>query len=160
MPRRRRHDLVAFGLAALAVGSAGCQADVGDAGCQLTRQVTLAGTPLTLLPDARLDQVGDGYFLLGSDGSTVRWAALSADGTLSGEAAQPLPAGVTSPYFAVAGIATPGDTILVGYLGTDAASGSGGLAVIAFPADGSPPTAPASTIVPFPAGIRRPRRWQ
>ena len=86
MPRRRRHDVVAVGLAALAVGSAACQADVGDAGCQLTRQVTLAGTPLTLLPDARLDQVGDGYFLLGSDGSTVRWAALSADGTLSGEA--------------------------------------------------------------------------
>jgi hypothetical protein len=152
MPRRRRHDVVAFGLAALAVGAA-CQADVGDAGCQLTRQVTLAGTPLTLLPDARLDQVGDRYFLLGSDGSNVRWAAVSADGVLSGEAAQPLPPGVTSAYFAAAGVAAAGDTILVGYLGTDAATGSGGLAVIAFPADGSPPAAPASTIVPFPGGL-------
>ena len=151
MPRRRRHDVVAFGLAVLAIG-AGCQADVGDAGCQLT-QVTLAGTPLTLLPNARLDQVGDGYVLLGSDGKNVRWAAVSADGALSGEAAQPLPYGVASAYFAVAGVTTPGDTILVGYLGTDAASGSGGLAVIAFPADGSSPTAPASTIVPFPGGI-------
>ena len=153
MPRRRRHDVVAFGLAALAVGAGACQADVGDAGCQLTRQVTLAGTPLTLLPDARLDQVGDRYFLLGSDGSNVRWAAVSADGVLTGEAAQPLPPGVTSAYFAVAGVAAPGDTVLVGYLGTDAASGSGGLAVIAFPADGSPPAAPASTIVTFPGGI-------
>ena len=61
--------------------------------------------------------------------------------------------GVTSAYFAVAGVTTPGDTVLVGYLGTDVASGSGGLAVIAFPADGSSPAAPASTIVPFPGGV-------
>jgi hypothetical protein len=154
MPRRRRHDVVVFGLAALALGSTACQADAGDAGCQLTRQVTLAGTPLTLLPDARLDQVGDGYFLLGSDGNNVRWAAVSADGTLSGEEAQPLPPGVTSAYYAVAGARTPGDTVLVGYLGTDAtAPTGGGLAVIAFPADGSPPAAPASTIVTFPGGV-------
>ena len=153
MPRRRRHDVVAFGLAALAVGAAACQADAGDAGCQLTRQVTLAGTPLTLLQDARLDQVGQGYYLLGSDGSNVRWAAVSAEGILSDEEAQPLPPGVTSAYYAVAGVRTPGDTILVGYLGTDATTSGGGLAVIAFPADGSPPAAAASTIVPFPDGV-------
>ena len=138
---------------AVALGAAACQSEVGDAGCQLTRQVTLAGTPLTLLADARLDQVGDGYFLLGSDGRNVRWAAVSAQGVLSGEEAQPLPSGVTSAYFAVAGVTTPGDTVLVGYLGTDVGSGSGGLAVIAFPADGSSPAAPASTIVPFPGGV-------
>ena len=151
MPRRRRHDVVAFGLAALAVGAA-CQAESGDAGCQLT-QVTLAGTPLTLLPDARLDQVPGGYFLLGSDGSSVRWAALSAGGTLTGEQAYALPPSVTSAYFAVAGVQTPGDTVLVGYLGTDAASGNGGLAVIALPADGSQPAKPPSTVVTFPGGI-------
>jgi hypothetical protein len=153
MPRRRRHDVVAFGLAALAVGTGACQADVGDAGCQLTTQVTLAGTPLTLLQDARLDQVGERYFLLGSDRTSVRWAALSAGGTLTGEEAYALPPGVTSAYFAVAGVQTPGDTVLVGYLGTDAASGGGGLAVIALPADGSPPATPASTVVTFPGGI-------
>ncbi|HTB60125.1 MAG TPA: hypothetical protein VLC06_19765 [Polyangia bacterium] len=153
MPRRRRHDVVAFGLAALAVGAAACQADAGDAGCQLTRQVTLAGTPLTLLQDARLDQVGQGYYLLGSDGANVRWAAVSSEGTLSGEEAQPLPPGVTSAYYAVAGVETPGDTVLVGYLGTDAAGANGGLAVIAFPADGSPPAAPATTVVNFPGGV-------
>ncbi len=153
MPRRRRHDVVAFGLAALAAGVTACQAESGDAGCQLTRQVTLAGTPLTLLPDARLDQVGDHYVLLGSDGSNVRWAALSADGILGAEAAYALPPGVTSAYFAVAGVATAGDTVLVGYLGTDAAGANGGLAVIALPADGSPPAAPASTIVTFPGGV-------
>ena len=163
MPRRRRHDVVILGLAALAVGVAACQAESGDAGCQLTQQVTLAGTPLTLLQDARLDQVGDRYFLLGSDGTSVRWAALTADGQLTGEAAYALPPGVASPYppppgvpsayFAVAGVESPGDTVLVGYLGTDAASGDGGLAVIALPADGTPPAAPASTVVTFPGGI-------
>jgi len=153
MPRRRRHDVVAFGLAALAVGAGACQADVGDAGCQLTSQVTLAGTPLTLLPDARLDQVGDGYFLLGSDGTSVRWAALSAGGTLTGEAAYALPPGVSSAYFAVAGVESPGDTVLIGYLGTDAGSGSGGLAVIAVPADGSLSTALPTTVETFPGGI-------
>ena len=153
MPRRRRHDVVVFGLAALAVGVAACQAESGDAGCQLTQQVTLAGTPLTLLQDARLDQVGDGYFLLGTDGTSVRWGALSADGALTGEQAYALPMDVSSAYFAVAGVNSPGDTILVGYLGTDAATGSGGLAVIALPADGSAPAAPASTVVTFPGGI-------
>ena len=153
MPRRRRHDVVAFGLAALAVGVAACQAESGDAGCQLTQQVTLAGTPLTLLQDARLDQVGDGYFLLGTDGTSVRWGALSADGALTGEQAYALPMDVSSAYFAVAGVNSPGDTILVGYLGTDAATGSGGLAVIALPADGSAPAAPASTVVTFPGGV-------
>jgi len=157
MPRRRRHDVVALGLAALAVGAGACQADAGDAGCQLTLQVTLAGTPLTLLQDARLDQVGGGYFLLGSEtsseGTSVRWGALTADGVLTGEAAYALPPGVSSAYFAVAGAESPGDTVLVAYLGTDAASGSGGLAVIALPADGSPPTAPASTVVTFPDGV-------
>ena len=161
MPRRRRHDVVAFGLAALAVGAGACQAEVGDAGCQLT-QVTLAGTPLTLLQNARLDQVGDHYFLLGSDGTSVRWGKVSADGALTGEAAYALPPGVSgayqppdvsSVYFAVAGVESPGDTILVGYLGTDANSGDGGLAVIALPVDGTPPSAPASTVVTFPGGI-------
>ena len=153
MPRRRRHDVVALGLAALAVGAGACQAESGDAGCQLTRQVTLPATPLTLLQDARLDQVGDRYFLLGCDGSSVRWGAISADGTLSGEGAQPLPAGVTSAYFAVAGVSAPGDTILVGYLGTDPATGGGGLAVIAYPASGAYPTASASTVISFPGGV-------
>ncbi len=160
MPRRRRHDVIAFGLAALAVGAGACQADAGDAGCQLTSQVTLPGTPLTLLQNARLDQVGGEYFLLGSEttseGTRVRWGAVSAAGALTGEGAYALPPGVSSAYFAVAGAQAPNDTVLVGYLGTDAASGGGGLAVIAVPADGSQPGAAARTVVTFPGGIPAP----
>ena len=89
--------------------------------------MTLAGTPLTLLGNARLDQVGAGYFLLGNDQTTVRWGTLDASGTLSGEQAFALPTGVTQAYYAVAGAEAPGDTVLIAYLATDAASGDGEL---------------------------------
>jgi hypothetical protein len=144
-------------LAALGLGGVACQADSGDAGCLLHAQVTLAGTPLTLLSNERLDQVGAGFFLLGLDSggatTSVRWGALDASGVLTGEHAYALPSGVTSAYYAVAGVSTPGDTVLVGYLGTDPAGENGELAVIALPADGSPPAAPASNIVTFPGSV-------
>jgi hypothetical protein len=143
--------------AGLALAVVGCQADSGDAGCLLHGQVTLAGTPLTLLSNERLDQVGGGFFLLGIDSgsatTSVRWGALDAKGVLTGEQAYALPSGVTSAYYAVAGVHTPRDTVLVAYLAADATGANGALAVIALPADGSPPAAPASTIVTFPGGV-------
>jgi hypothetical protein len=155
MPRRRRHDVVTASLAtaALALGLGGCDADVGDAGCRINHEVTLAGTPLTLLGNARLDQVTDHFVLLGNDQSSVRWGTLDKEGNLSGEQAFALPPGVTQAYYAVAGAQTPGDTVLIGYLATDAASGVGELALVAVPA-GNPAAAPLPTpIVTFPAGV-------
>lgn len=150
MPRRRRHDVIAFATAALTLAFAGCDADVGDAGCQITHEATLPGTPLTLLGNARLDQVGDHYFLLGNDQTTVRWGkldALDAGGALSGEQAFALPNGVTQAYYAVAGAETPGDTVVIGYLATDAATGDGELVIVAVPAaDPTGATAPAVAV--------------
>src|SRR6185312_3184515 len=136
MPRRRRHDVVAVAIAALACAAAACQADSGDAGCQLAPQQTLPGTPLTLLANARLDQVGGGYFLLGNDDTALRWGAVSADGsTLTGEQSYALPSEATALYYAMAGLESPGDTVLLGYLRT-ATSGTGAeLAVLALPAE-------------------------
>ncbi|HEY6475363.1 MAG TPA: hypothetical protein VI456_02210 [Polyangia bacterium] len=156
MPRRRRHDVVTLATAALALGLVGCDADVGDAGCQITQEVTLAPTPLTLLANARLDEVGDRYFLLGNDETAVRWGALDANGNLSGEQAFALPAGVTQAYYAVAGAETPGDTVLIGYLATDAASGDGELVLVAVPAANPVSTAPAAAILTFPGGAPGP----
>ncbi len=152
MPRRRRHDVVA--LLALVVAVAACQADTGDAGCQLTNQATLPGTPLTLLQSARLDQIGGGYFLLGTDGSNVRWGKVSTayGGMLTGEQAYALPPDATVVYYAMAGVTAPADTVLIGYLGTDSA-GNGALKVIPVPADGSPPTSAATTVQTFPGGV-------
>jgi hypothetical protein len=157
MPRRRPHDVGNLATATLTLvvvlALSGCDADVGDAGCQIEQEMTLPGTPLTLLPNARLDQVGGGYFLLGSDQTTVRWGALDASGTLSGEQAFALPPGVTQAYYAVAGAEAPGDTVLIGYLATDAASGDGELVVIAVPAASPTSAAPAAAIVTFPGGV-------
>jgi hypothetical protein len=143
-------------MAVAALGVAGCQADMGDADCQLSRQVVLSGSPsspLLLLPNVRLDQVGAGFFLIGSDGITVRWAALAGDGTLGAEQAFALPAGVTNPLYAVAGVAAPGDTVLIGTLAASSAgAGQGELDVVAVAADGSQPAAPAVPVLTFPAG--------
>jgi hypothetical protein len=160
MPRRRRHGVAALvALALAAAASAGCQEDLGTAGCQITKQTTVPGSPLTLLPDARLDMIGAGYALIGYDpgANAVRWA-LGADGMLGTEHAFGLPAGVTNPMFAMAGTpgGIPGDTVLIGYLGTDTTGTKGELALIAVPADGSPPQAPAATIQEFPKGVPAP----
>jgi hypothetical protein len=152
MPRRRRYDVIAFATAALTLAFAGCDADVGDAGCQITQEATLPGTPLTLLGNARLDQVGDGYFLLGNDLTTVRWGALDANGNLSGEQAFALPAGVSQAYYAVAGAETPGDTVLIAYLVTDVASGDGELALVTVPAGNPAAATQPATVVTFPGG--------
>src|SRR6185503_4780750 len=98
-------------------------------------------------------QVGGGYFLLGSDDGNLRWGAVSADGTLSGEQSYPLPAQATVIYYAMAGLESPADTVLLGYLRTDTTGTNGELAVLALPADGSPPTAPAVTAQAFPGGL-------
>jgi hypothetical protein len=147
---------LAFALATAALTTAACQADVGDANCQLKQQIVLVGapsSPLLLLPGARLDQVGDGFWLIGSDAAAVRWAALAADGTLSAEQAFELPAGATNPVYAVAGLETPGDTVLIGYLTTGSDGTSGVLEVVAVAADGTQaPTAP-SAVLTFAAGV-------
>jgi hypothetical protein len=156
MPRRRRHDVIAFTTVALTLALAGCDAEVGDAGCQIMQEMTLAGTPLTLLGNARLDQVGDRYFLLGNDQTTVRWGALDASSGLSGEQAFALPTGVTQVYYAVAGAEAPGDTVLIGYLATDAASGDGELVVVAVPAADPTAASPPAVVVTFPGGVPDP----
>ncbi len=100
--------------------------------------------------------IGSGYALIGYDpaSNAVRWA-LGSDGTLGTEHAFGLPPGVTSPMFALAGTpaGTPGDTVLIAYVGTDTSATKGELALIAVPADGSPPQAPATTIHEFPKGV-------
>jgi hypothetical protein len=156
MPRRRRYDVIALLPAVLTLALAGCDADVGDAGCQITHEATMPGTPLTLLGNARLDQVGAGYFLLGNDQTMVRWGNVDAGGTLSGEQAFALPTGVTQAYYGVAGAATAGDTVVIGYLATDAASGDGELVIVAVPAADPTGASPPAVAVTFPGGAPDP----
>lgn len=174
MPRRRRqrHGVVALSLAAAAITAAGCQADQGTAGCQIVQQVTLPASPLTLLPDVRLDVIGPSYALMGYDAAAnvVRWATFDpASGTLGAEHAYGLLPGVQDPLYAMAAAPpaaptsgggdailtgpVPGDTVLIGWMGMDSTGTKGELAMIGVPADGSPPAAPPATFLEFPGGV-------
>jgi hypothetical protein len=94
----------------------GCETnDGGTAGCQLSQETVLAATPLTLLPNARLDSVGAGFALSGidADGATVRWASVDASGAAGSEHALTVPVASAGPWLAFAAAAAPGDTLLV-----------------------------------------------
>jgi hypothetical protein len=161
---------------ASAAGAAGCEADLGTANCQITQQMTLPGSPLTLLRDVRLDVFGAGtYALLGydADQNAVRWATLlpAPDGslTLGAEHAYGLPPGAQDPLFAMAAAPrvaqppgsgdavlsgpAPGDTVLIAYVPKmDPGQTAAELDIIAVPEDGSAPAAPPATLLEFPDG--------
>jgi hypothetical protein len=152
MPRvggRRLASVAACALLALA----GCGASSSNAGCGFTAVVSQAGTPLTLLGQARLDQVASAFLLLGadSDGAFVRWASVDpATGSLGAEQALAVPPHEGGPWFAAAGQSAPGDTVLVAYSLSAANNVDSQIVVLAAPADGSGPPAgptPVATII-------------
>ncbi len=122
MPRRSGHDLnaphVGIRLAALAAAAlaAGCQgADPTIDGCQISQEAAVPGSPLTLLSDAQLERVGDGFALLGADadGQTLRWAMFDPTaGALGPESSAPMIAGAAGPWLTLANDKAPGDTLL------------------------------------------------
>src|SRR5262245_30814135 len=113
MPRRRsglndRSLNTALGLGSIGTMLlallAGCQGGLSDTGCQITRQVVIPGTtPLALLSNVRLDRVGSGYVVFGSDDTAVRWVTIDGYGTVGAEQSYPLPAGTIRPLYAAAG---------------------------------------------------------
>jgi hypothetical protein len=139
-------------LALIASTLAGCQTDAGDAGCKLASTFVLPGSPLTLIRDARLDRVGDGFVLIGNDGANVRWASLTSAGVLGAEQALSLPPGAMSPRFALAGKAAAADSLLLAYLTTAANGVDADLHVLAAAADGTSAGEPGPTLFTFPDG--------
>lgn len=141
-------------LAFVAVG--GCGGGDGPATTCVLDQHPLDGSPLTLLPDARLDAVGDRFVLLGSDGSRVRWASLSQTGTLGPEHEIDVPDHDAGPWFAVAGVATPADRLVVAYVPKGAGTaGMGDLMTFAVQFDGTLPTeAAAAGKIPLGPGVQ------
>jgi hypothetical protein len=125
MPRRSGHDLnarAALRLLAVAgaLGAAACQTtQTTITGCQIAQEVAVPGSPLTLLPSARLDRVGAGFALLGADadGATARWTIFDPTaGTLGAESAAPVQAGAAGPWLALASGKAPGDTLLSAFV--------------------------------------------
>src|SRR5436190_2242082 len=161
MPRRRSHRLTVAtttaGLGGLALTLAACQAGPTDNGCLVTRQIVLGGTtPLPLAPEVRVDRVGAGLVVLGSDGSAVRWTAIDAAGTVAAEQAYALPPETIRASYAMAGVDAPGDRVIVGVL-VPAANGSDAeLRFVAALADGSPAPGPGDPVATFSGGAGDP----
>jgi hypothetical protein len=161
MPRRRSDGLTprttaataAAFIVALAIGGLGCQAGSTDIGCTTQHQIVLPGTtPLPLWPQVRIDRLDGGFVLLGSDTTSVRWTVIDGGGHVGTEQVLALPAGALAAYYALSGATFPGDTIVVGVLGTAANGTDAELRFIAAPIDGSPAPAPGTPVVVFAGG--------
>ncbi len=166
MPRRRSHglngrsprtNLVLGPLAALALAAvAGCQAGPTDNGCQITKQVVIPGTtPLALLSEISVVRVGGTTVLLGSDTTSVRWVTIAQDGTVGIEQAAALPPDTLRAFYALAGVDSPGDRVVIGVL---VANGSDAdLRLMVAPTDdGAAAGAPGPAIATFGGGVSTP----
>jgi hypothetical protein len=109
-------------------------------------------TPLPLWPEVRIDRLDGGFVLLGSDTTAVRWTAIDMMGTTAAEQVVALPPGALRAYYALAGAGAPGDTVVVGVLGTAANGTDAELSFLAAPIDGSAAGAPSAPVVTFPGG--------
>jgi hypothetical protein len=155
--------VVAVAVAAAATGGAGCQSDTASAGggtCQLAEVVTQPSSPLTLLQWARLDQVRQGYVLLGADDTSLRWAPVDGTtGALGTERSAPVAAAVAAAgatrlglWYGVSGGAAPGDAVLLAVGGPAANGIDEEIHAQALPADGSAPAAPGPALATIPNG--------
>jgi hypothetical protein len=152
MPRRRRDRLIAIGAGLAVLAVCGCTPEVGDAGCELERELILPGTtPLALMRDVRVDRIGPDLILIGADDTAVRWMTVGANNVAGAEHSYPLPAGTIAAHYALAGVSAPGDRVIVGLL-TQAAAGAE-LHFVAAPTDGSIASLPGPAIVTFGAGV-------
>jgi hypothetical protein len=124
MPRRPGGLIGRLGSTALFTAAlvvlAGCQADLGTAGCSFELRSTLPASPLDLMSRARLDRVGAAFALSGleADGKTVRWRGLDEAGAAGPEQSLALPASASGPWLAFAG-----DALLIAH-GLAAANGT------------------------------------
>ena len=150
--RRAGSSIALVGLAGLGLALPACQTDSHPSTCDFQEQVAQPASPLTLLSGARLDRVGNGFLLIGSDPPLVRWAPVDERGTLGAEASVQMPAMTFGPWFAAAGGSTPGDTVLIAYGGPASTAGLVDVQVMAVPvAGGTPVTTDTMVTLPAPA---------
>lgn len=115
------HRLFQLFVGLLAIAVAGCPSDPVRSNCEIANY-RIEGTALTLLPDARLDAVGDDFVLMGTDGNNVHWATLSRSGVIGEEHLIDVPARSAGPWFAMAGVDAPADHVVIAYVPMDAAT--------------------------------------
>jgi hypothetical protein len=90
-------------------------------GCVVKASPTIASSPLTLMPNVRLERAGldarDGFVFIGLDeaGATIRAARVSEDGQLGHESTLTIPTHVLGPWMGLTGKAAPGDQLAIVY---------------------------------------------
>jgi len=139
--RRWSHASCLLGLVGAVSFSGSCGDDL-PARCTLTTTV-MAPNALTLMSGARLDRVGNGFVLLGTDGDHVMWQTIDAAGNVGALRTGTVPAHTDGPWFGVAAAATPGDHVVVVYA-TNPSGNKATLTSITFGIDGSAGAAPAA----------------
>jgi len=135
------------------VGLTACPSDPAPPTCVL-ESMPLAGNSLTLLSQGRLDRVGSAFVLIGTDGTSVRWAQLSSTGQLGEVRSVAVPAHRNGPWFAVAGVTTPGDRVVIAFTPDQAATTANQMELRTFSVgiDGTAPSVPAA-IGSIPDGL-------
>jgi hypothetical protein len=113
-------------------------------------------TLLPLLTDVRIDRLGAGSVILGSDGTSVRWTMIGANGAVGMEQSYPLPSDTLGAFYALAGVDAPGDHVIIGLLAPAANGADAELRFVAAPADGSPASPPGAVVTSFVDGVATP----
>jgi len=124
--RRGSIALPLLGLLGALLASSQCAEEL-PARCALLTKA-LAANALTLMPDARLDRVGNGFVLLGTDGTQVMWQTIDTAGTAGPLRTLAVPSHTDGPWFGVAGMAgSPADHVVILF----ATNPSGNMATLA-----------------------------
>jgi hypothetical protein len=140
-----RLPLLVAGLMVAAIAGIGCTNDPVQSNCAIEPHV-IDPTVLTLLPDARLDRVGDGFVLFGTDGNKVYWASLDTNGAIGDQREYMVPSHAGQIWFAAAGTTAPMDHVLVAYVSpSPAVMGMVDLMAVSVGFDGTMPTLPIVT---------------
>ncbi len=154
MPYRPSSVAGSLVVAVAVLVSAGCPSSPSKSTCQVEsvemiapHQAAAPSPSIMLLPDARLDAVGDGFVLLGTDGANVLWAVVGRDGVIVGdEQSVPVPAHSSGPWFAVAGTNAPRDHVVIAFVaGAAGPAGDVELSTFSVQIDGTAPTLPVSS---------------
>jgi len=140
--RPRSIGLPLLGLVGALLTSSQC-ADELPARCALVTKA-LAANALTLLPDARLDRVGNGFVLLGSDGDHVMWQTIDTAGGAGPLRTVAVPSHTDGPWFGVAGMPGSAADHVVILFATNPSGSMATLASITAGIDGSAGAAVAS----------------
>lgn len=139
---------------ALALALAACGSDA-PLGATAAKDVNLADTPLSRVPQASLLRAGDSFTLAAYEAGQVRWGRVTVDGVLAEQAGFALPVsplqGGPAPVFAATKRTRPGDQLIAIVLTTSATAGAYDLVAVVQTVDEIRAAAPV-VLATLPAG--------